>query len=449
MVRVKQFLIIILCVMVISTGSIAAQTQTPRDDAMNAALSAMSQYVGRTITLRDVSNWAWNFGPYSYVVGLGCAAAPATATAAGDWQRFEFTFNGAVYVYIVSNDLQTVILCNPDSAPAGVASPVPTALPANTAIPPATVTTPPGAVTPVGATGGNQSGDDLSACPLAPRLAIGQRGRVTPGDANWVYVNPTRAAEKIGEIPGLSEFMVLDGPVCDAFTGVIWWNVLFDGNLRGWTEEGDDGEYWLFPLTNTRINIQTITTIAPLTTVLSQYPDGIVNYVFMRDRGLIAVLDTAGVVSLWDVRSGLAQPQRVGDLFHNGPVNWIGYSEATGFLLTINTERIITIWNPVQLPPVSMLMYGHPTTVTSVALGGFVGSREAPLGYVLAAGTPDGQVLLWRWDSLNNQLTPLQTLDVTLAPGTPVTSLVFDDDEFTLTARAEDGRVLGIWYIAP
>jgi hypothetical protein len=94
---------------------------------------------------------------------------------------------------------------------------------------------------------------------LPPRLQKFEIARVTEGDPNNVRREPVRNAEKVGELPGGSEFRVLDGPRCA--DGLTWWNVqsIEDSNVTGWTVEGMDGDYFLEPpLPRTPITKDTI-----------------------------------------------------------------------------------------------------------------------------------------------------------------------------------------------
>lgn len=87
-------------------------------------------------------------------------------------------------------------------------------------------------------------------CPTAPtpQLIIGQQGNVTPGPPNNVRDLPSRDGVLIGEIPGASVFVVLDGPVCDG--EIYWWQVDYEG-LIGWTAEGKNDTYWVVPIAST------------------------------------------------------------------------------------------------------------------------------------------------------------------------------------------------------
>jgi Tol biopolymer transport system component len=84
-------------------------------------------------------------------------------------------------------------------------------------------------------------------CPEAPapRLVVGEFGRVLPGDANNVRDIPSRDGVLVGQIPGDAQFLVLDGPTCA--NGFYWWQVDYLGMI-GWTVEGAGGEYFVEPL---------------------------------------------------------------------------------------------------------------------------------------------------------------------------------------------------------
>jgi uncharacterized protein YraI len=79
---------------------------------------------------------------------------------------------------------------------------------------------------------------------LLPRLRIGEKGRVTPGDPNNVREQPGQSSRYVGEIPGLGVFTVLEGPRCTGDGS--WWRVDYNG-LVGWTIEGI-GDYWIEPV---------------------------------------------------------------------------------------------------------------------------------------------------------------------------------------------------------
>lgn len=87
-------------------------------------------------------------------------------------------------------------------------------------------------------------------CPNAPapRLSVGQRGRVTPGLDNRINDRPARVASGaivVALMHAGSEFDVLAGPVCA--DGLVWWQVQYDKDF-GWTAEGEGTTYWLEPV---------------------------------------------------------------------------------------------------------------------------------------------------------------------------------------------------------
>jgi WD40 repeat protein len=84
-------------------------------------------------------------------------------------------------------------------------------------------------------------------CPnfLPSRLIIGERGRVVPGPSNNLRAEPDSSTELLREMPGGTEFIVLEGPICAS--SLAWWRVDYLGTM-GWTAEGIDTTYWLEPL---------------------------------------------------------------------------------------------------------------------------------------------------------------------------------------------------------
>jgi len=86
-------------------------------------------------------------------------------------------------------------------------------------------------------------------CSPSPRLAVGGRGRVTPGTPNVLRSLPGRGSNSVvvGEIPGGGIFNVLAGPQCA--DGIYWWQVNYNGAI-GWTGEGQGTTYWLEPYTS-------------------------------------------------------------------------------------------------------------------------------------------------------------------------------------------------------
>ncbi|MCB0189212.1 MAG: SH3 domain-containing protein, partial [Caldilineaceae bacterium] len=132
----------------------------------------------------------------------------------------------------------------------------PTPVATNTAVP-ATLTptsAPPTATTVTSA---------CQAVRYATRLRAGMRAYVAlvPPVANRVRENPARSARVTGSLdPGVA-MTILDGPRCaDSW---FWWYVQADNNVRGWTSEGQAGEYWLVPGEPPVVTPTTTPTTAP------------------------------------------------------------------------------------------------------------------------------------------------------------------------------------------
>jgi len=118
-----------------------------------------------------------------------------------------------------------------------------------------------------------------AACPdaPAPRLIVGEQGRVTPGDPNNVRDAAARSGNLIGEIPGGAIFDVLEGPVCA--DGFNWWRVTYV-DLTGWTVEGAGTDYWvepIAPVTPTPTPPPTATPLPPEPAHVFELPRPIVN----------------------------------------------------------------------------------------------------------------------------------------------------------------------------
>ncbi len=85
---------------------------------------------------------------------------------------------------------------------------------------------------------------------LSPRLQVGERGIVAAGGSgNRLRVDPSTSADQVGIMPPGTEFEITAGPRCDSSTSIVWWQVLTDDGLQGWTAEGlPPDEYFLEPL---------------------------------------------------------------------------------------------------------------------------------------------------------------------------------------------------------
>ncbi len=102
-------------------------------------------------------------------------------------------------------------------------------------------------------------------CPGAPppQMVIGEAGRVVVarGIPNRLRDAAGTEGSIIGTIPEGAVFAVLSGPVCAE--EYLWWEVNFDGQ-RGWTAEGEPGNYYIEPIeleaciiiANSRVNLR-------------------------------------------------------------------------------------------------------------------------------------------------------------------------------------------------
>lgn len=84
------------------------------------------------------------------------------------------------------------------------------------------------------------------ACPLPPRMVVGQPGIV---DASVPLPNRLRSAPslysaQIGLLRVNEIFTVIGGPECA--NGILWWQVNYNGRI-GWTAEGQGGQYYIRP----------------------------------------------------------------------------------------------------------------------------------------------------------------------------------------------------------
>ncbi|GAB5491740.1 MAG: hypothetical protein Phog2KO_19550 [Phototrophicaceae bacterium] len=90
----------------------------------------------------------------------------------------------------------------------------------------------------------------IVSCPSAPeiRMSIGDTGRIISETIpNRLRSLPSTDGEIVGELPGGSEFTVLDGPACG---GVYTWFFVEYNGITGWTAEGTGQNYYIEPVTD-------------------------------------------------------------------------------------------------------------------------------------------------------------------------------------------------------
>jgi len=431
----KKWILIIL--MAFCVVPLLAQDTPSRAATQPTVLTVLARQVGRqSLTLSDVGDWNWFFGTYDYVKNLGCIGAPTTAPAGGRWQRWEMTYGSTPYTYLITDDAQTLVLCNEAALTTPTVPPPATAVPVTIVPPPAA--TPGIALTPIGEAASGTLGGPATpeiVCAIPPRLVIGGAGRVTPGDANWVYEAANRTSRKVGEIPGEGTLTVIQGPVCDPVTGMNYWLVQGNG-LTGWTSEGQNGEYWLEPVSSKPgINPSNAARLKPAAWVAA-FPVAIQNVIFSPLSRYFVVMDTTGRAALYDattqsllneLRAPGANPQ---------PFTLIRFSADDAYLVTADTANNVYIWDVA-----SVRALGQITTEKNVVALAF--SPDASANRVLAVATDDGMVRLWGIPVVTPQTPPLmmQTLPA------PATSLEFSPDGRMLIALDATSKMLALWEV--
>ncbi len=180
-------------------------------------------------------------------------------------------------------------------------------------------------------------------CDLSPRLSAGTSARVSLSPLpNAVRSAPGTDSNStvLGSIPGGTVFTVLEGPVCA--NGYYWYRV-DTGSVDGWTAEGQDGEYWLDPL-SCRNGLPArlvpgqrarVTTTPPLDNIVRSEP-GIGQGTILGEippGGVFTVLNGPECgpegISWWRVN-------------YNGLVGWTGEGETGVYWLEPATEAVTT-----------------------------------------------------------------------------------------------------------
>jgi hypothetical protein len=404
----------------------------PRDQTQAAVLADISRRTGETVTINSLSSQQWYYGTYDFVRSLGCAAAPASPVTTGNWQRFVFNYRGVDYIYMVSDNLQSLILCNEPS--------LPTAIPSATATLQGSGQSGSGIAVTATATfvvsdfgnlptatlaGSGQSGSGFGAtatplCALTPRLRIGLGGRVTPGDANWIHEEATRNSAKIGEIPAGGEFTVMAGPLCDGSARMNYWQIDYDG-LVGWTSEGLDGEYWLEPyiasLQAGNVNDAFVPEWAnniPLdsNSLLAFSPQG----------NLIALASSSTQVDLVDI----VENTTVANIILEADIRTLDF-QVSGAFLTIGLENgevhLLEVYPSVSL----ITVYPHEAAITAVAI-----SYE---NAIVAVADEAGILSFWSPGFADENLRRIQLPEV-------AGDLEFSVDNRLLIVRDREGRFI-------
>jgi len=224
----------ILFIFYIFTSSFSradAQAATPggAPPQYGFALQALSEYLGRPVSPSSVTQWSYIVQIFNDAA-LGCplvASQPLASPLQG--YLFQIVIGSMTYDVRVSADGAVAFPC---VSPSAQPTTVPTAIP----------TAGTGAITP-------------GPCPagfsgfLPPRLNVGAEARVPAGNApNRIREFPALSGRQIGLINPNTTARIIGGPSCDFNSGIIWWQIDYNG-ITGWTAEGRlPDDYFLDPV---------------------------------------------------------------------------------------------------------------------------------------------------------------------------------------------------------
>lgn len=240
---------LILVVVLILVPLAAAYAQQP-PQAVQDAVAALGQKLGRSLSLSDMANWTWeqkNFPDSS----LGCPFPGQTyPQVATNGFIITLTYGGIIYDYRVSANRQLIFLCSPGGgAPGGTSTggvvTGPTPIPTPTQNIPVIVPTNPVVIVP-------PSG--AAACPggVPTRLAAGMQAKsIATGSLN-IRSQPGTTNPVAGLLLPDGQINIIGGPQC--VSNQTWWNITYQTQsgvtTKGWIMEYDptDGQYWLAPV---------------------------------------------------------------------------------------------------------------------------------------------------------------------------------------------------------
>ena len=225
MLRRLIFLLILGAALSSATVTTAQTDSTP--PPVTAALATFNGYLTQPITLDQLDSYQFTQGVFTDTA-LGCslvAGAPLVSPLSAF--KVQLVYQSVLYEFEVSADTLLIVPCSPQL------------LAQNASIP---VATPPLAT--IGLTG----------CPvdfagyLPPRLTVGGFARIgAAGQPNRMRAAPSLDGEQLGLIAPGTTVEVLDGPVCEATSQIVWWQVR-DASLVGYTAESSQSDYFLEPV---------------------------------------------------------------------------------------------------------------------------------------------------------------------------------------------------------
>ncbi len=171
-------------------------------------------------------------------------------------------------------------------------------------------------------------------CALSPRLQAGNAGRVAPGPLpNAVRSAPGTGNSSVvlGNLPGGTVFTVLEGPVC--MDGYNWWRVNANGFV-GWTAEGQNGEYWLDPMScGSGLSIRLVPGAQGRVTLTPPLANSVRSQPGRGMGSLIGEIPPGGVFSVLSGPQCGAEGMAWWRVNYNGLVGWTAEGEAGTYWL--------------------------------------------------------------------------------------------------------------------
>lgn len=395
------------------------------------ALAEFNARIGANLTLNDFF-WTWSQQTYSDT-SLGCPVEGevyAQATIIG--YRFVFRWQDQDYDYRVSADRTIVRFCGvtPVSQEADDADEPDERLSNSLCVAP----------------------EGVERVYMRTRLAPEVEAVVLPGLPNRLREAPNTSAVIITEIPAGELFRVIAGPDCDA-EGRLWWQVEY-GTLRGWTTEGQNGDYFVtprppfgeLPLNRSVITPANFGALREVARVQGNYSGGIG---FSPAGNLIATTN-AGSEGVWvyDPTAITREPRALPDATR---MTRIAFTPAEGLrhiALLGADDGTIRLWNTsrdAQLIERAQLR-GHRDPVTAVAFSAD-GTRVAAAGGLAltsalnADGVDENAIVIWNVDFVVQAA-------VLRGHTAPVTGLAFNPTDTNRLISVSANGELRLWDVA-
>lgn len=367
--NVARWLLMLVLVAALVLGARAVSAQAPPSQ-IEIALQDLSQRVGRTVALNDLTGWQWSQTLYPNT-SLGCPQPDQVySQVITSGYQFLLVYQGQTYDYRVSEDGNIIILCT--SVATG--TPIPT-VPTPTA--PAPVEPP--------------AEPPLAACPegLELRLTSGELARVTVGLPSNIRAGADINASEVGQLQPGETFTVIGGPTCGP-DGLYWWQIQA-GDLTGWIAQGEQGLYYIEPIPQplparaglAQLIAENITRLVQVSRIESNLQGAVA---WSPDGATLAVGNSntvLGGVWLYDV----AQLQNPPRLLETGTVvTAVTYTPDGALLIVGNDQGAIEFWDLATETQVFSID-AHDVAIQALSL--------SPDGLILAAVGADNRVTLW------------------------------------------------------